>query len=190
VHCRICSQLRPYIRANAVRAFGNRAGLSVFDRGAPRSTDHAWTGRRAPGPAPAMEPVSMRVVICVPAISAGLIGVALVIGASPVMAADCLTEPNRDAPPGQHWYYRVDHANDRKCWYLRATITGGAEAPPSAMELQSVHPQRRQVARAPAAELQRGQIAAPQRPSTRSEADEAALYLEFLRWREQNRGAQ
>jgi hypothetical protein len=29
VHCRNCSQLRPYIRANAAPAFGDRAGLSV-----------------------------------------------------------------------------------------------------------------------------------------------------------------
>jgi hypothetical protein len=144
-----------------------------------------------------MEPVSMRTVLCVPVISAGMIGAALAIGLSPA-AADCLGEPNRDAPPGQHWYYRVDHANDRKCWYLHATVTGAAEGP--AQELQSVHPlrrpaapapepQRRQAAPAPSAHLQR-QVAAPQRPVPRSEADEAALYLEFLRWKDQHRDAQ
>jgi hypothetical protein len=147
-----------------------------------------------------MEPVSMRVVLCVPAIPVGIIGVALAIGVSPGVAADCLAEPNRDAPPGQHWYYHLDHAKDRKCWYLHATATGAAEPP--AMELQSVHPQRRQAAPAPAAEPQRRrtatpaaepqrQVAAPQQPAPpRSEADEAALYLEFLRWKEQHRGAQ
>jgi hypothetical protein len=144
-----------------------------------------------------MEPVSMRIVLSVPVISAGMIGAALVTGLSPA-AADCLAEPNRDAPPGQHWYYRVDHANDRKCWYLHATVTGGAEGP--AMELQSVpplrrlaapapEPLRRQATPAPPAPLQR-QVAAPQRPVPRNEADEAALYLEFLRWKEQRRDAQ
>jgi hypothetical protein len=156
-----------------------------------------------------MEPVSMRSVLCVPVISAGMIGAALAIAGRPAVAADCVAEPNRDAPPGQHWYYHLDHANDRKCWYLHATVPpGAAEAP--AMELQSVHrrqaepapepqrraavpapvPQRRQAAPAPAADLQRQQAAAPPRQAPRSEADEAALYLEFLRWKEEHRGAQ
>ena len=149
----------------------------------------------------------MRVVLCVPVISAGVIGVALAIGGSPVAAADCLAEPNRDAPSGQHWYYHLDRGADRKCWYLHATATGAADAP--AMELQSVHPPRRQLAPAaqpqrraatpepqrqaapaPAATVQRQQVAVPQRPAPRSEADEATLYLEFLRWKEQQRGAQ
>ncbi len=139
----------------------------------------------------------MRIVLCVPVISAGMIGAALAIAGSPAVAADCVAEPNRDAPPGQHWYYHLDHANDRKCWYLHAAVpAGAAEAP--AMELQSVHqqrrqaapvpePQRRQAVPAPSAELQRRQVAAPQRPALRSEADKAALYLEFLRWKEQHR---
>ena len=140
----------------------------------------------------------MRIVLCVPAISAGMIGAALAIGVSPVVAADCLAEPNRDAPPGQHWYYHLDHANDRKCWYLHATVPGvprrrrrwncnrcvrsGGRWPPP-------EPQRRQAAPA-RCELQRRQVAAPQRPAQRSEAEEAALYLEFLRWKEQHRDAQ
>jgi hypothetical protein len=145
-----------------------------------------------------MEPVSMRSVLCVPVISAGMIGAALAIAGRPAVAADCVAEPNRDAPPGQHWYYHLDHANDRKCWYLHATVPpGAAEAP--AMELQSVHrrqavpapePQRRRAAPAPAADLQRQQAAAPPRQAPRSEADEAALYLEFLRWKEEHRGEQ
>jgi hypothetical protein len=144
-----------------------------------------------------MEPVSMRVVLCVPAISAAMIGAALAIS-SPVVAADCLTEPNRDAPAGQHWYFHLDHATDRKCWYLHTTVPAGA-ADASSMELQSVHrrqaapapePQRRQAAPAPPAEMQQRQVAAPQRPAQRSEAEEAALYLEFLRWKEQHRGEQ
>jgi hypothetical protein len=142
----------------------------------------------------------MRVVLRVCVILAAMIGVAIAIGSSPVVAADCITEPNRAAPPGQHWYYHLDHATDRKCWYLHAAVSSAAEAP--AIELQSVHAPRRQVA--PAAELPRRrmatpaqvpqvavpQVAAPQPPAPRSEADEAALYLEFLRWKEQHRGAQ
>ena len=206
VHCRICSQLRPHNRANAVRACGDRAGVSVSIEPRRVPLIMRGTGRRAPC-APAMEPVSMRVVLCVPVISAVLIGAALSIGSSPVAAADCLTEPNRDAPPGQHWYYHLDHGADRKCWYLHATVPTGAAEPP-AMELQSVRSQqRRQLApartatpagdagarsrprRPPQRQRAAPQVPAPQNPALRSEADEAALYLEFLRWKEQNRGA-
>jgi hypothetical protein len=31
---------------------------------------------------------------------------------------ECITKPNAPAPQGQHWYYRIDHANDRQCWRL------------------------------------------------------------------------
>ena len=147
----------------------------------------------------------MRSVLCVPVISAGMIGAAFAVAGRPAVAADCLVEPNRDTPPGQHWYYHLDHGTDRKCWYLHATVPAGAETP--SMELQSVRRrqavpppepqrrqaapalelQRRQAAPAPAAESLQRQVAAPQRPAQRSEADEAALYLEFLRWKEQHR---
>jgi hypothetical protein len=36
-------------------------------------------------------------------------------------AADsCLSGPKGVAPKGSHWYYRVDHASKRNCWYVRA----------------------------------------------------------------------
>jgi hypothetical protein len=122
------------------------------------------------------------------------IGAVLAIGSGSTLAADCLIKPNRDAPSGQHWYYRVD-AN-RKCWFPHATVRAAAEA--SAIKVQSVHWQRWRAApaadpprrlAAPAAELQRRQADALQPPAPRSEADEAALYLEFLRWKEQHRDA-
>lgn len=32
---------------------------------------------------------------------------------------ECLAKPNTPAPQGQHWYYRIDHANNsRQCWRL------------------------------------------------------------------------
>ena len=33
-------------------------------------------------------------------------------------ADDCLAGPNRPPGPGGHWYYHLDRATDRKCWYL------------------------------------------------------------------------
>lgn len=36
-------------------------------------------------------------------------------------AADtCLSGPKGSAPKGSHWYYRIDHATKRNCWYVRA----------------------------------------------------------------------
>jgi hypothetical protein len=36
-------------------------------------------------------------------------------------AADtCLAGPKGVAPKGSHWYYRIDHATKRNCWYVRA----------------------------------------------------------------------
>jgi hypothetical protein len=36
-------------------------------------------------------------------------------------AEECLSKPGSSAPPGQHWYYRVDHASGRQCWRLGPT---------------------------------------------------------------------
>ena len=45
------------------------------------------------------------------------------IGAPTITARadDCLAEPNSPAPAGSHWYYHLDRAKQRKCWYIRAT---------------------------------------------------------------------
>jgi hypothetical protein len=32
----------------------------------------------------------------------------------------CLSGPKGAAPKGSHWYYRIDHATKRNCWYVRA----------------------------------------------------------------------
>ncbi len=34
-------------------------------------------------------------------------------------ADDCLTAPKDETPEGSHWYYRIEHATKRHCWYLR-----------------------------------------------------------------------
>lgn len=48
--------------------------------------------------------------------------VIIIINTPGAKAADeCLTKPGGPTPKGQHWYYRIDHANNgRQCWYLRA----------------------------------------------------------------------
>ena len=47
-------------------------------------------------------------------------GLSIGVPVDPASADDCLKAPNSAAPQGSHWYYRLDRANQRKCWYLRA----------------------------------------------------------------------
>jgi hypothetical protein len=58
----------------------------------------------------------------VSAIFAGLLsGIPLATishGATPA-AEDCRSGPKDQAPHGSHWYYRIDHATKRHCWYLK-----------------------------------------------------------------------
>jgi hypothetical protein len=50
-------------------------------------------------------------------------------------ADNCLSGPKGTAPKGGHWYYRVDHAAKRNCWYVRAE--GGQAASPNASVTQA-----------------------------------------------------
>ena len=59
---------------------------------------------------------------CISAIFAGILAsaaVATVSHAQTRAADDCLSAPKEGAPDGSHWYYRVDRATKRHCWYLR-----------------------------------------------------------------------
>ncbi len=47
-------------------------------------------------------------------------------------AADaCLAGPNDVAPQGSHWYYRLDHATKRHCWYLKGERDKVSQLAPS-----------------------------------------------------------
>ena len=35
-------------------------------------------------------------------------------------ADECITKPNSTPPQGSHWYYRIDRATRKQCWYLGA----------------------------------------------------------------------
>ena len=48
------------------------------------------------------------------------VGIAGMIG-TPARAADeCIAAPNAPSAKGHRWYYRIDRATKRKCWYQRA----------------------------------------------------------------------
>src|SRR5262249_50868434 len=57
------------------------------------------------------------------ALVATLLALSVSVGTPTITARadDCLAEPNSSAPAGSHWYYHIDKATQRKCWYVRAT---------------------------------------------------------------------
>jgi hypothetical protein len=52
------------------------------------------------------------------ALAAALAVLASVASGGARAADDCLAKPDRPSPPGTHWFYHLDRANHRQCWYL------------------------------------------------------------------------
>src|SRR3981081_4606579 len=52
---------------------------------------------------------------------------------APPAAEECPAKPNGPSPRGSHWFYRIDRANNRHCWYLRGvgSNAGQTETRPS-----------------------------------------------------------
>lgn len=87
----------------------------------------------------------------------GVLAAIIIFPATRVLAAECRVEPGRSTPAGHHWHYRLDHANGRKCWYLK-TVGAAAE--------KKFSPR----------------LSHADDKSTSSERDREALFEEFLRW--------
>jgi hypothetical protein len=102
-----------------------------------------------------------------------MIGGAVGVGANNARAADdCITQSNLVPPKGSRWYHHIDRATNRTCWYI-ASLTSAAPAP--------------RTVRRPA-HLGHG-LTGRRSTHERSESEQAALYLEFLRWKEQQSAA-
>ncbi len=83
-------------------------------------------------------------------------------------ASDCLASPKGTAPDGQHWYYRLERATKRQCWYLRAEsgkATPTAQAGPDTPTAESAVPQQHSVQDARAEYLTPQNITAPKTPA-------------------------
>ena len=72
--------------------------------------------------------MSKRVILPAPVVFIGLLATALMLGTNYATLAgdDCLAGPNRPPAQGGHWYYRLDRAKNRQCWYL---VEPAAQAP-------------------------------------------------------------
>jgi hypothetical protein len=44
--------------------------------------------------------------------------------AEEAVTGECLSRPNKAAPDGSHWWYRIDRSTHRRCWYLGPERTG------------------------------------------------------------------
>jgi hypothetical protein len=110
----------------------------------------------------------------VPAVSAGVLATVIAFSTHARSADDCIAEPNRDPPAGHHWYYHVDHANNRKCWRLGDAVAQRA-SPESVPPPPPVSP-------GPVADR-------PQQHEARaiSKAERDTLFQEFIRWNELQR---
>ncbi len=74
-------------------------------------------------------------------LSGALLGALLGLDTTPLYAADtCLSGPKGAAPTGSHWYYRIDHAAKRNCWYVRAE---GGEPKSASSAVVQTSPQAR-----------------------------------------------
>jgi hypothetical protein len=60
---------------------------------------------------------------------ASFVGVTVL--ANTAHAGDCIAAPNSQSPPGKHWYYRLDWATKRKCWYVGPLGRSVQEAAPA-----------------------------------------------------------
>ena len=61
-----------------------------------------------------------------------VLGVGISVPANIARADHCLSAPNSLAPQGSHWYYQLDWATQRKCWYMRPFRRPGQRAAASA----------------------------------------------------------
>jgi hypothetical protein len=60
-----------------------------------------------------------------------LAGLLTVSSSVTVRAAECLSAPNAQSGPGTHWRYRINHATNQRCWYLKRVGEAARPRPPS-----------------------------------------------------------
>jgi hypothetical protein len=97
-----------------------------------------------------------------------------------VSGETCLAQPDGAADPGRRWYYHVDAATQRHCWYQKPIGAGPAPAAKTsrAQAADSGHSKKR----ARAVPITAGERASTL-PLTPGERD--ALFRQFQQWRDQ-----
>src|ERR1700747_135683 len=97
------------------------------------------------------------------------LGATVRASANSLHADDCIAAPNSASPPGKHWYYRLDWATKRKCWYVGPVGRSAQEVAPSAakgrvtpLRTAPAHPNKQMQADDPP--LSRGEARPPSPP--------------------------
>jgi hypothetical protein len=176
VDCQIRNSLRPHIRAAILR---RKSAITVQIRAAQGSELGNSLEQCAK---PREHKMVKNSLLCLALVSTGAVG-ASELGVNYASAADdCITASNLVPPKGSRWYYHIDHATSRKCWFLMKVATVPAT------------PQTRR--KLPRLDLARtspelGELSTDGRTGQRgkhklSEAEQAALFLEFLRWKDEH----
>jgi len=110
--------------------------------------------------------------LCIALVSTGMMGAMVRLGANYASAADnCITESNFVPPKGSRWYYHVDSATNRKCWHIGPLAVAPAVPHSQRMSAQSAHGLTGRGKHQP------------------GESEQAALFLEFIRWKERQSAA-
>lgn len=138
-------------------------------------------------------PINLVGALCMGALAAGL-----AIGPSrATRAADCLAEPDFRTPGPGHWFYRVDRATQKKCWYFkrdaveRPNAASSAPAPlrgaavPNATGRSPPRPDGGPKTTGSSGEKAPydGPRLVPEKPRLNA-ASKEALFQDFLQWRE------
>jgi hypothetical protein len=117
---------------------------------------------------------------------------ALGLGADGVSAADnCMTESSVVPPKGYAWQVRIDRATNRKCWRIVALPPHPHHPPVPSVGAATKPSQEHHL------DEHRLSVRSTNKPSQEhhldehhlSEAERAALFLEFLRWKEHHGSA-
>jgi len=106
-----------------------------------------------------------------------LIATASLVSMSSALSGDsCVPVPGQQTEPGTHWYYRVDRATNRHCWYLKR-LEGQASTPEPAVSSPSDSKEMPQV------------LSKPEKAATPLPLDPAmreTLFRQFVEWRHKN----
>jgi hypothetical protein len=97
-------------------------------------------------------------------------------------AADCLTTPDSSTPPNSHWYYQTDHAQQRKCWFLRADARASQDSSVPVTDEAPWDKRSQSISPASYSLASFKEFLTQQRGAKLSDQDVEQLYNEFLEW--------
>jgi hypothetical protein len=140
---------------------------------------------------------------------AGLLLATIAVGLDSPAQAECILQPNQQAPEGAHWSLHLDHTTNRRCWVLmdgagrEISATPEPAAPVAVSPIQSfldtfnfiggppaaAAPPQEPPAAAPVVPPRRPppRVATATKPAAGHEMtpeERDALFEEFLRWHE------